>query len=174
MCLTKRTHKTTRSSQRRALRTLTRPDSRPYSSCLFYTGTGTFASPARRGCAPRARRGVLRPHSLRRVAHGHHILLHAPPAPNLARRSDRRGAPRRHHWAKSRKSHLLSGAPLAGLLTVVMPPGTRPLERRCSVSSCFEIHTHTRVRQGRGVCLVARALKRTKRTNGDIHPVTLT
>ena len=22
------------------------------------------------------------------------------------------------------------------------PPGTRPLERRCSVSSCFEIHTH--------------------------------
>ena len=43
-----------------------------------------------------ARRGVLRPHGLRRVTHGHHILLHAPPAPHLARRSDRRGAPRRH------------------------------------------------------------------------------
>ena len=43
-----------------------------------------------------ARRGVLRPHGLRRVTHGHHILLHAPPAPHLARRCDRRGAPRRH------------------------------------------------------------------------------
>ena len=49
---------------------------------------------------------------------------HAPPAScassplaHLARRCDRRGAPL---WAKARKSHLLSGAPLAGLLPVVM------------------------------------------------------
>ena len=79
------------------------------------TFTRTHTSPGRphrrrdhRRCSPRrdrdavrvarrsARRGVLRPHGLRRVAHGHHILLHAPPAPHLARCSDRRGAPRRH------------------------------------------------------------------------------
>ena len=47
--------------------------------------------------------------------------LHAPPAPHLARarRRDWRGAPLRPIWAKAKKSHLLSGAPLSGLLPVV-------------------------------------------------------
>jgi len=87
--------------------------------------TGAVHPPPRRGgdAVRVARRdacqGVHRPHGLRHVAHGHHLLLHAPP--RLISLAAVIGAALPVAiWAKSRKCRLLSGAPLAGLLPVVM------------------------------------------------------
>ena len=93
-----------------AARRTRRPSTTPRASVTWLGTQGTTPMPS-----PRADRSSSS--SSRPPAPG--ALLHAPPAPHLACRRDRRGAPRRHR-AKSRKSHLLSGAPLAGLLPVVM------------------------------------------------------